>query len=51
MLAFGGVLHGRRLGLRLRGGRGLLNGWRGILFSRRCAGFIPLPCQFSGFSA
>jgi hypothetical protein len=44
-------LHGRRLGLCLRGGSGLLSGWRGLLFSHRCVGFIPIPGQVRGFPA
>jgi hypothetical protein len=33
------------------GGSGLLSGWRGFLFSHRCAGFIPIPGQVRGFPA
>jgi hypothetical protein len=36
-------LSGRRFGLRLRGGSGLLSGWRGSFFCHHCRGFIPLP--------
>jgi hypothetical protein len=36
-------LSGRRFGLRLRGGSGLLGGRRGFFFRHRCRGFIPLP--------
>jgi hypothetical protein len=42
---------GRRLGLCLRGGSGLLSGWRGILFSHLRAGFILVPGQVRGFPA
>jgi hypothetical protein len=38
-------LNSRRFGLRLRGGSGLLGGWHGFFFRRRCRGFIPLPGQ------
>jgi hypothetical protein len=38
-------LNGRRFGLRLRGGSGLLSGRRGFFFRHRCSGFIPLPGQ------
>jgi hypothetical protein len=34
-----------RFRLRLRGGSGLLDGWRGFFFRHRCRGFIPLPGQ------
>jgi hypothetical protein len=34
-------LCGRRLGLRLRDGSGLLSGRRGFLFYHRCGGFTP----------
>jgi hypothetical protein len=44
-------LHGRRLGLSLGDGSGLLSGWRGTLFSNCCTGFIPLPGQVCGFPA
>jgi hypothetical protein len=44
-------LHGRRLGLCMRGGSGLPSGWRGFLFSHRCFGFIPIPGQVRGFPA
>jgi hypothetical protein len=40
-------LSGRRFGLRLRGGSGLLSGRRGFFFRHRCGGFIPLPGQIS----
>jgi hypothetical protein len=46
-----GSLHGRRLGLRLRGGSGLLSGQRSFLFRHRCSGFIPLPGQVRRFPA
>jgi hypothetical protein len=36
-------LSSRRFGLRLRGGSGLLSGWRDFFFRHRCRGFIPLP--------
>jgi hypothetical protein len=36
-------LSGRCFGLRLRGGSGLLNGWRSFFLRHRCGGFIPLP--------
>jgi hypothetical protein len=35
------TLSGRRFGLRLRGGSGLLSGWSGFFFRHRCSGFIP----------
>jgi hypothetical protein len=35
----------------LRGGSGLLRGWRGFLFSHCCARFIPIPGQVRGFPA
>jgi hypothetical protein len=38
-------LSSRCFGLRLRGGSGLLGGWRGFFFCHRCRGFIPLPGQ------
>jgi hypothetical protein len=38
-------LSSRRFGLRLRGGSGLLSGWRGFFFRHHCRGFIPLPGQ------
>jgi hypothetical protein len=38
-------LSSRLFGLRLRGGSGLLSGWRGFFFRHRCRGFIPLPGQ------
>jgi hypothetical protein len=38
-------LSSRRFGLRLRGGSGLLGGWRGFFFRHRRKGFIPLPGQ------
>jgi hypothetical protein len=44
-------LHGRRLGLCLRGGSRLLSGWCGFLFNHRCTGFIPIPGQVHGFPA
>jgi hypothetical protein len=34
-------LSGRRFGLRLRDGSGLLSGWRGFFFRHRCSGFFP----------
>jgi hypothetical protein len=40
-------LRGRRHGLGLREGSGLLGGRRGNFFSRRRAGFIPVPGQVS----
>jgi hypothetical protein len=43
-------LSGRRLGLRLRGGSGLLSGRRGFFHHRR-SGFIPLPGQVRRFPA
>jgi hypothetical protein len=46
-----GSLHGQRLGLRLRGGSGLLRGRRGFLFRHRCSGFIPLRGQVCRFPA
>jgi hypothetical protein len=36
---------GRRFGLCLRGGSGLLSGRRDLLFRHLCSGFIPLPGQ------
>jgi hypothetical protein len=36
-------LSSRRFGLLLRGGSGLLSGWRGFFLRHRCSGFIPLP--------
>jgi hypothetical protein len=42
-------LHGWRLELCLRGGSGLLSGWRRFLFSHRRAGFISIPGQVRGF--
>jgi hypothetical protein len=36
-------LSSRRFGLRLRGGSGLLSGWRGFFLRHRSGGFIPLP--------
>jgi hypothetical protein len=44
-------LSGRRLGLYLRGGSGLLSGRRGFLFCHCCSGFIPLPGQVRRFPA
>jgi hypothetical protein len=44
-------LSGRRLGLRLRGGSGLLSGRRGFFFRHRCSGFIPFPGQVRRFPA
>jgi hypothetical protein len=44
-------LSGRRLGLRLRGGSGLLSGRCGFFFRHRCSGFIPLPGQVRRFPA
>jgi hypothetical protein len=44
-------LSGRRLGLRLRGGSGLLSGRRGFFFRHRCSGIIPLPGQVRRFPA
>jgi hypothetical protein len=44
-------LSGRRFGLRMRGGSGLLSGRRGFFFRRRCGGFIPLPGQIRRFPA
>jgi hypothetical protein len=38
-------LSSRRFGLRLRGGSGLLGGWRGFFLCHCCRGFIPLPGQ------
>jgi hypothetical protein len=38
-------LSSRRFGLRLRGGSGILGGWRSFFFRHRCRGFIPLPGQ------
>jgi hypothetical protein len=43
--------HGRRLGLYLRGGSGLLNGRRGIFFSHCCTGFIFISGQVRRFPA
>jgi hypothetical protein len=45
------ILSGRRLGLRLGGGSGLLNGRRGFSFRHHCSGFIPLPGQVRRFPA
>jgi hypothetical protein len=42
-------LSGRHFGLRLRGGSGLLSGWRGFFLHHRCRGFIPLPGQVRRF--
>jgi hypothetical protein len=44
-------LGGRRFGLRLRGGSGLLSRWRGFFFRHRCGGFIPLPGEIRRFPA
>jgi hypothetical protein len=44
-------LSGWRFGLRLRGGSGLLSGWRGFVFHHRRSGFIPLPGQVRRFPA
>jgi hypothetical protein len=44
-------LSGRRLGLCLRGGSGLLSGRRGFFFRHLCSGFIPLPGQVRRFPA
>jgi hypothetical protein len=44
-------LSGRRFGLRLRGGSGLLSGWRGFSFRHHCSRFIPLPGQVRRFPA
>jgi hypothetical protein len=44
-------LSGRRFGLHLRGGSGLLNGWHGFFFRHRCSGFIPFPGQVRRFPA
>jgi hypothetical protein len=44
-------LNGRRFGLRLRGGSGLLSGRRGFFFRHRCGGFIPLPGKIRRFLA
>jgi hypothetical protein len=44
-------LSGRRFGLRLRGGSGLLSGRCGFFFRHRCSGFIPLPGQIRRFPA
>jgi hypothetical protein len=44
-------LHGRRLGLCLRGRSGFPSGWRGLLSSHYCVGFIPIPGQVCGFPA
>jgi hypothetical protein len=44
-------LHGRRLGLCLRGGSGLLSGWRGFFFSHRRTGFIFILGQVHEFPA
>jgi hypothetical protein len=42
-------LSGRRLGLHLRGGSGLLSGRRGFFFRHRCSGIIPLTGQVHRF--
>jgi hypothetical protein len=44
-------LSGRRLGLHLRGGSGLLSGRRGFFFCHCRNGFIPLPGQVNRFPA
>jgi hypothetical protein len=44
-------LYGRRHGFSLGEGSGLLGSWRGIFFSRCCAGFISLPGQVCRFPA
>jgi hypothetical protein len=44
-------LRGRRLELCLRGGSGLLSGWRGFLLRHRCGGFILLAGQVRRFPA
>jgi hypothetical protein len=44
-------LSSRRFGLRLRGGSGLLSGWRGFSLRHRCSGFIPAPGQVRRFPA
>jgi hypothetical protein len=44
-------LSGRRFGLRLRGGSGLLSGRRDFFFRHRCSRFIPLPGQIRRFLA
>jgi hypothetical protein len=44
-------LSGRRLGLRLGGGSGLLSGWRGFFFRHHRNKFIPLPGQVRRFPA
>jgi hypothetical protein len=35
----------------MRGGSGILSGWRGLLFRHRCAGFIPILGQVRRFPA
>jgi hypothetical protein len=44
-----GSLSGRRLGICLRGGSGLLSRRRGFFFRHLCSGFIPLPRQVRRF--
>jgi hypothetical protein len=44
-------LSGQHFELCLRGGSGLLSGWRGFFLRRRCRGFIPLPGQVRRFPA
>jgi hypothetical protein len=44
-------LSGQCLGLRLRGGSGLLSGRHDFFFRYRCSGFIPLPRQVRRFPA
>jgi hypothetical protein len=44
-------LSGRRLGLCMGGGSGLLSGRRGFFFRHLCSGFIPLPGQVRQFPA
>jgi hypothetical protein len=44
-------LSSRHLGPHLRGGSGLLSGWRGFFFYHCCSGFIPLPGQIRRFPA
>jgi hypothetical protein len=44
-------LGGRRFGLLLRGGSGLLSGQHGLFFRHRCSGLIPLLGQIRRFPA
>jgi hypothetical protein len=44
-------LSGQHFRLRLRGGSGLLSGWRDLFFRHRCRGFIPLPGHVRRFPA